>query len=120
VTIDSVFQVDPIKAAILKNSNGNVLFNSGFLLLADHYGFQPRAFGPRKARTKGKVDRMANYLKENLFVRYRQLDSFNYINQLVEYWLSTVADERQLRQFKQPQLTQTSIPVTSTSISIVG
>lgn len=94
--------VDNQKAAVLKNHNGNVLFNSGFLLLADHYGFQPRACRPRRARTKGKVERMVKYLKENFVVRYHQFDSFNHINQLLEQWLSTVADERQRRQFRQP------------------
>ncbi|MGC6653555.1 hypothetical protein ACP0G4_28900, partial [Escherichia coli] len=34
--------VDNQKAAVLKNNNGKVVFNSGFLLLADHYNFLPR------------------------------------------------------------------------------
>ncbi|MFA2189697.1 IS21 family transposase, partial [Escherichia coli] len=63
--------VDNQKAAVLKNNNGKVVFNSGFLLLADHYNFLPRACRPRRARTKGKVERMVKYLKENFFVRYR-------------------------------------------------
>ncbi|EFK2697749.1 IS21 family transposase, partial [Escherichia coli] len=50
--------VDNQKAAVLKNNNGKVVFNSGFLLLADHYNFLPRACRPRRARTKGKVERM--------------------------------------------------------------
>ncbi|VCZ65499.1 Putative transposase (identified by ISEscan HMM) [Escherichia coli] len=61
--------VDNQKAAVLKNNNGKVVFNSGFLLLADHYNFLPRACRPRRARTKGKVERMVKYLKENFFVR---------------------------------------------------
>ncbi|GLY59952.1 hypothetical protein Pcaca05_08100 [Pectobacterium carotovorum subsp. carotovorum] len=62
--------VDNQKAAVLKNNNGKVVFNSGFLLLADHYDFLPRACRPRRARTKGKVERMVKYLKENsLFFR---------------------------------------------------
>lgn len=93
--------VDNQKAAVLKNHNGKVLFNSGFLLLADHYGFQPRACRPRRARTKGKVERMVKYLKENFFVRYRQFDSFSHINQLLEQWLDVVADRRLLRHFRQ-------------------
>ncbi|EOX9336985.1 IS21-like element helper ATPase IstB [Escherichia coli] len=64
--------VDNQKAAVLKNNNGKVVFNSGFLLLADHYNFLPRACRPRRARTKGKVERMVKYLKENFFVRYRE------------------------------------------------
>lgn len=62
--------VDNQKAAVLRNHNGHVLFNAGFQLLADHYGFTPRACRPRRARTKGKVERMVKYLKESFFVRY--------------------------------------------------
>lgn len=93
--------VDNQKAAVLKNNYGKVVFNSGFLLLADHYGFLPRACRPRRARTKGKVERMVKYLKENFFVRYRQFDSFAHVNQLLEQWMADVADRRELRQFRQ-------------------
>ena len=67
---------------MLKNNNGKVVLNSGFLLLDDHYGFLPRACRPRRARTKVKVERMVKYLKENFFVRYRRFDSFAHVNQL--------------------------------------
>ncbi|MEH2743173.1 IS21 family transposase, partial [Klebsiella pneumoniae] len=93
--------VDNQKAAVLKNNNGKMVFNSGFLLLADHYGFLPRACRPRRARTKGKVERMVKYLKENFFVRYRRFDSFAQVNQLLEQWMADVADRRELRQFRQ-------------------
>ncbi|HBE2669006.1 TPA: transposase, partial [Escherichia coli] len=77
------------------------VFNSGFLLLADHYNFLPRACRPRRARTKGKVERMVKYLKENFFVRYRRFDSFTHVNQQLEQWIADVADKRELRQFKE-------------------
>ncbi|WP_447887378.1 IS21 family transposase [Serratia fonticola] len=93
--------VDNQKAAVLKNNNGKVVFNSGFLLLADHYDFLPRACRPRRARTKGKVERMVKYLKENFFVRYRRFDSFTHVNQQLEQWMADVADKRELRQFRQ-------------------
>lgn len=93
--------VDNQKAAVLKNNNGKMVFNSGFLLLADHYGFLPRACRPRRARTKGKVERMVKYLKENFFVRYRRFDSFAQVNQLLEQWMADDADRRELRQFRQ-------------------
>lgn len=64
--------VDNQKAAVLKNNNGKVVFNSGFLLLADHYGFLPRACCSQRARIKGKVEWMVKYLKENFFIRYRR------------------------------------------------
>ncbi len=93
--------VDNQKAAVLKNNNGKVVFNSRVLLLADHYGFLPQVCRPRRARTKGKVERMVKYLKENFFVRYRRFDSFAHVNQLLEQWMADVADRRELRQFRQ-------------------
>lgn len=93
--------VDNQKAAVLKNHNGNLVFNAGFMMLAEHYGFAPRACKPRRARTKGKVERMVKYLKENFFVRYRRFDSFVHVNQLLAQWLDEVADKRDLRQFRQ-------------------
>lgn len=57
-----------------------VVFNSGFLLLADHYDFLAGACRPLRARTKGKVERMVKYPKENVFVRYRRFDSFAHVN----------------------------------------
>lgn len=93
--------VDNQKAAMLRNHNGHVLFNAGFQLLADHYGFTPRACRSRRARTKGKVERMVKYLKENFFVRYRRFDSFTHLNRQLEQLLAEVADERELRPFRQ-------------------
>ncbi len=84
--------VDNQKAAVLKNNNGKMVFNSGFL---------PRACRPRRARTKGKVERMVKYLRENFFVRYHRFDSFAHVNQQLEQWMADVADKRELRQFRQ-------------------
>ena len=65
--------VDNQKAAVLKHpANGQVQFNEGFLLLSQHYGFQPKACKPYRARTKGKTERMVRYVKENFFQRYRR------------------------------------------------
>lgn len=86
--------VDNQKAAVLKNNNGKVVFNSGFLLLADHFDFLPRACRPRRARTKGKVEWMVKYLKENFFVRYRRFDSFAHVNQQLEQWISDSSSTR--------------------------
>ncbi|RAP69539.1 putative transposase [Candidatus Erwinia dacicola] len=44
---------------------------------------------------------MVKYIKENFFVRYRRFDSFTHVNQLLEQWIVGVADNRELRQFRQ-------------------
>ena len=87
--------VDNQKAAVLKNpGNGQVRFNEGFLLLARHYQFQPRACKPYRAQTKGKTERMVRYVKENFFQRYRRFESLEHLNQQLGHWLNQVADER--------------------------
>ncbi|MDR6299367.1 DNA replication protein DnaC [Pantoea dispersa] len=68
--------VDNQKAAVLKNSNGNVVFNAGFLLLADHYGFLPRACRPRRARTKERG--MESRLKQARLPWVKTLEQFDF------------------------------------------
>ncbi|WP_240702763.1 DDE-type integrase/transposase/recombinase, partial [Priestia megaterium] len=68
--------VDNQKAAVLKNSNGNVVFNAGFLLLADHYGFLPRACRPRRARTKERG--MESLLKQARLPWVKTLEQFDF------------------------------------------
>lgn len=91
--------VDNQKAAVLSHpASGVVRFNEGFLALANHYGFQPRACKPMRPRTKGKTERMVGYVKHNFFVRYRSFDSWAHLNQLLEHWLTEVADPRKPRE----------------------
>jgi len=87
--------VDNQKAAVLSHSpSGQVIFNPGFLHLADHYGFTPKACRPHRPQAKGKDERMVRYVKENFFQRYRRFESLGHLNQLLEQWLREVADER--------------------------
>jgi transposase len=87
--------VDNQKAAVVQHrSSGQVQFNERFLDLARHYGFTPRACRPYRARTKGKDERMVGYLKQHFFVRYRAFDSYSHLNQLLEHWLGSEADQR--------------------------
>ena len=47
--------------------------------LARHYGFQPRACKPYRAKTKGKVERPFRYIQEDFFLggAFRNLDDLN-------------------------------------------
>jgi transposase len=86
--------VDNQKAAVLQHLPGNVQFTPRFVDLAERYGFTPRACRPYRARTKGKDERMVGYLKQHFFVRYRSFESWSHLNQLLEHWLRTEADQR--------------------------
>ncbi|MBW2130860.1 MAG: IS21 family transposase [Deltaproteobacteria bacterium] len=87
--------VDNQKATVIEHRIGErVRFNERFLDLADHYGFSPRACRPKRARTKGKDERMVGYIKHNFFLRYRQFESLDHMNQLALKWLAEEADQR--------------------------
>jgi hypothetical protein len=87
--------VDNQKSAVLKPANsGQPTFNERFLDLCGHYGFNPRACRPYRARTKGKDERMVGYIKQHFFVRYRKFESWAHLNQLAEIWLKEEADRR--------------------------
>jgi len=87
--------VDNQKAAVLSHAtDGKVRFHPGFVQLAEHYGFVPKACRPRRPQTKGKDERMVRYVKENFFQRYRAFESLSHLNQQLEQWLVEVADQR--------------------------
>lgn len=87
--------LDNQKAAVVQHrAGGHVQFNARFLDLATHYGFTPRACRPFRARTNGKDERMVGYLKQHFFVRYRAFESWAHLNQQLEDWLTSEADQR--------------------------
>lgn len=87
--------VDNQKSMVIEHRIGDrVRFNERFLDLGFHYGFTPRACKPRRARTKGKDERMVGYIKHHFFVRYQEFESFAHLNQLAEKWLEEEADRR--------------------------
>ena len=88
--------VDNQKATVLLpgSTKRKPQFNPRFLDMASHYGFNVRACRPYRARTKGKTERMVNYVKSNFFVRYRCFESWAHLNQLLEKWLREEADQR--------------------------
>jgi transposase len=87
--------VDNQKSAVLEHPRvGGPRFNPRFLDLAGHCGFTPRACRPARARTKGKDERMVGYIKHHFFVRYREFESWEHLNQLAEQWLREETDAR--------------------------
>ena len=94
-TTDEVL-VDNQKATVLEPSSTKrkPKFNPRFLDMAAHYGFTAKACRPYRPRTKGKTERMVNYVKGNFFVRYREFESWAHLSQLMEKWLQEEADQR--------------------------
>ena len=68
---------DRMKTAVIgEDPDGLVVYNRALLDLARHYGFQPRACKPYRAKTKGKVERPFRYIREDFFLggAFRNLD----------------------------------------------
>src|SRR3954469_22777934 len=85
---------DRMKTAVTgEDPEGLVIYNRALLDLARHYGFQPRACRPYRAKTKGKVERPFRYIREDFFLgaSYRNLDD---LNAQLRHWLDTVANPR--------------------------
>jgi transposase len=85
---------DRMKTAVVgEEPGGLVIYNRALLDLARHYGFQPRACRPHRAKTKGKVERPFRYVREDFFLAgsFRDLDD---LNLQLRHWLDTVANPR--------------------------
>ena len=84
---------DRMKTAVIGEAGASVVYNRALVDFARHYGFQPKACRPYRAKTKGKVERPYRYIREDFFLArsFRNLDDLN--AQLL-HWLDTVANPR--------------------------
>jgi transposase len=85
---------DRMKTAVIgEDPDGLVIYNRALIDLARHYGFQPRACRPYRAKTKGKVERPFRYIREDFFLgtSFRNLGD---LNAQLRHWLNTVANAR--------------------------
>jgi transposase len=69
-------------------------FNPLFLDFVNHYGIVPKTHRIRRPRTKGKVERMVHYLKDN-FLNDRSFTSLEAMNAQARHWLAETANARQ-------------------------
>ncbi len=92
---------DNMKTAWIYDSEKGFVTNEKLLVFANHYGFIPRRCRIKRAKTKGKVERMIRYLKMNFWPRVRESElSLDFLNEKVMDWLKYV-DEKEIREFKE-------------------
>lgn len=72
---------------------GGSKWNEQFLDFANHYGFVPKTCRPYRPRTKGKVERSVDYLKDN-FLTGRSFEGMDDLNAQALHWLNTTANVR--------------------------
>jgi transposase len=91
--IPSEILYDRMKTAVIGEAGGSIVYNRALIDFARHYGFQPKACRPYRAKTKGKVERPYRYIREDFFLArsFRNLDD---LNTQLRHWLDTVANPR--------------------------
>ena len=67
--------------------------NPLFLDFAKHYGLIIKTHQIRRPRTKGKVERMVDYVKDN-FLKGREFSDFQELNSENKIWLENTANSR--------------------------
>jgi hypothetical protein len=68
-------------------------FNEAFLDFTRHYGFTPKTHRPCRPRTKGKVERAVDYVKDN-FLLGRSFTDLDDLNTQARVWLANTANVR--------------------------
>lgn len=68
-------------------------WNEGFLDFARHYGFTPRTHRPYRPRTKGKVERAVEYVRDS-FLLGRTFTDLDDLNAQARVWLADTANVR--------------------------
>lgn len=80
-----------------RQKDASAVFNARLQAFARYWGFTPRACGPYRARTKGKVERSVGYVKSNALAG-RRFTSWGALDRHLGIWLATVADHRRLEE----------------------
>jgi transposase len=98
--VAAVCLYDNMKVVVLRHDEEGPLYNPRFLAFATHYGYQPWACLPRRARTKGRVERRFDHVEKNL-LNGRTFRNLAHLNEVTAWWLTNVADVRVHRETRQ-------------------
>ncbi len=82
---------DNLKTVIQRPRTGETaaVVNPAFADFAGYYGFRVGACAPYRAQTKGKVERLARYVKDNFFLG-REFTSLDDLNHQARMWCDRV------------------------------
>jgi transposase len=84
---------DRMKTAVIDEDDEGINYNPTLLSLASHYGFQPRACRPYRAKTKGKVERPFRYARQDFFLG-RSFYDLEDLNAQLDDWRHNLANSR--------------------------
>lgn len=80
---------DNMKTVVAGREAGKVIWNTQFSDFAVEMGFLPKVCQVRKPQTKGKVERLVRYVKENFFPG-RKFTDLEDLNRQAQLWCETV------------------------------
>ena len=87
--VPEVVLTDRMKTVITRMDNGEAVWQEGFLRFATELGFVPKVCRVRRPQTKGKVERLVQYVKGN-FMPGRQFTDLDDLNVQAQHWLLIV------------------------------
>jgi transposase len=94
---------DNMKTVVLKHSPVEIRFNRTFEDFLAYYGIVPKACRPKRPQTKGKVERVVNYLKNNFFQRKHE-PTLSALNEAIRSWLDQVANRKPNQTTNEPPI----------------
>lgn len=87
--IPETILTDNMKTVVNRREAGNVIWNTQFADFAAEMGFVPKVCKVRKPQTKGKVERLVQYVKYNFFPG-REFENLEDLNMQVLQWCQAV------------------------------
>lgn len=94
---------DNMKTVVLKHTPVEIRFNRKFEDFLAYYGIIPKACRPKRPQTKGKVERVVKYLKENFFQRKHE-STLQALNEDIRTWMDQVANRKPNQTTKEPPI----------------
>jgi transposase len=85
--------IDNLKTGVVSRAGGTVRWQKDYEQLSVAYGFRPIAHFPRRPKTKGRVERIVRFVRQNFF-EGREFTSLDDLNERARTWLRSRANDR--------------------------
>lgn len=95
---------DNMKTVVIqrnKYGKGEHGYQKTFLDFAKHYGFTPKLCRPKRPQTKGKVERVIQYIQKSFYyplITLKPEINIHDLNYEAKTWLKEIADKRRIRE----------------------
>jgi len=90
--IPKVLVYDNMKTVVQRRLASEIILTNQFADFSNYYGFEVRLCRPGNPRSKGKVERFADYVRKNFLPRIRSGNTIESWNHDAYVWLETTAN----------------------------